>query len=124
MIPVVRDWLAKAEEDWRVASREARVRLDAAYGAVCFHAQQCAEKYLKAYLLAQAIPFPKTHDLLTLRALGGRPLGILDRNQVAKLSTAAVEYRYPGRNPTRADANRSLAAARRIRSAIRRLLGS
>ncbi len=30
---------------------------------VCFHAQQCVEKYLKAVLVSEAIDFPKTHDL-------------------------------------------------------------
>jgi HEPN domain-containing protein len=30
---------------------------------VCFHLQQCIEKYLKARLNEAGIPFPKTHDL-------------------------------------------------------------
>ena len=31
--------------------------------SICFHAQQAAEKNLKAYLAATGHPFPKTHDL-------------------------------------------------------------
>lgn len=34
--------------------------------ACCFHAQQAAEKYLKAYLVSKLINFPKTHDLQSL----------------------------------------------------------
>jgi HEPN domain-containing protein len=34
--------------------------------ACCFHAQQAAEKYLKAYLVSKQISFPKTHDLQAL----------------------------------------------------------
>ena len=32
----------------------------------CFHSQQCAEKYLKAYLVSRNVKFPKTHDLEVL----------------------------------------------------------
>jgi HEPN domain-containing protein len=35
----------------------------------CFHAQQAAEKYLKSYLVAYNIDFPKTHDLIELMNL-------------------------------------------------------
>ena len=44
------EWIAKAEADWRVANREIRVQHGASYDAVCFHSQQCVEKYLKAFL--------------------------------------------------------------------------
>ncbi|MFQ5675587.1 MAG: HEPN domain-containing protein [bacterium] len=36
--------------DWHTAKRELHVRNNPNYDAACFHAQQCAEKYLKAYL--------------------------------------------------------------------------
>ncbi|MBY0525833.1 MAG: HEPN domain-containing protein [Gemmataceae bacterium] len=37
--------------------------------AVCFHAQQCVEKYLKAILVYRSIPFPKSHNIRVLMAL-------------------------------------------------------
>jgi HEPN domain-containing protein len=43
---IVDEWVEKAEGDFRTAEREARVRKAPNYDAVCFHAQQCAEKYL------------------------------------------------------------------------------
>ena len=58
-------WVVKAEEDYEVARSALRRKKPFTYTA-CFHAQQCAEKYLKALLVADAHPFSKTHDLLTL----------------------------------------------------------
>jgi HEPN domain-containing protein len=57
-----RDWVVKAEEDFILARVSARKKPPLAYG-ICFHAQQCAEKYLKAILVAKQQTFPKTHDL-------------------------------------------------------------
>jgi hypothetical protein len=44
MNALTREWLDKAEGDYYTALRESRVRRRANYDAVCFHAQQCAEK--------------------------------------------------------------------------------
>ena len=60
------EWVSKADNDFEVA-RLARYRADVPISdAVCFHSQQCAEKYLKALLVAGGHPFSKTHDLLVL----------------------------------------------------------
>jgi len=48
MNPSAQEWINKAEGDWATANRENQVRKNPNYDAVCFHAQQCAEKYLKA----------------------------------------------------------------------------
>lgn len=48
MKPITREWVNKAEEDWEAARTLARKRKNPAHNAVCFHAQQSAEKYLKA----------------------------------------------------------------------------
>jgi len=45
------EWVKKAEGDYVTAQRELRARKSPNYDASCFHAQQCAEKYLKARLL-------------------------------------------------------------------------
>jgi len=49
MKPETQEWIEKAEGDLKVARRETQTA-DPVYDAVCFHAQQCAEKYLKAVL--------------------------------------------------------------------------
>lgn len=38
-------------------------------GMACYHAQQCAEKYLKGFLVAHALPFRFVHDLIYLAQL-------------------------------------------------------
>ena len=49
MNELTREWIEKAEGDWRTSARELRARRHPNYDAVCFHAQQAAEKYLKAF---------------------------------------------------------------------------
>ncbi len=56
-------WLDKADEDLIVA----RLVLREGHTAhACFLAQQCIEKSLKAYLLATAHKYPRTHKLVDL----------------------------------------------------------
>lgn len=62
MKPITIEWINKAEGDYAVMEREGRVRKHPNFDGVCFHAQQCAEKYLKAWLIEADIDFPKTHD--------------------------------------------------------------
>ena len=67
MKPLTLEWIEKAEEDWIVMLRSYRARKDPSYNAACFHAQQCAEKYLKGRLEEAGIAFRKTHDLQRFR---------------------------------------------------------
>ena len=55
-------WFAKADDDMELARRA--LGPDRPLPALaCFHAQQCAEKYLKGYLVAHGVPFRFVHDL-------------------------------------------------------------
>jgi HEPN domain-containing protein len=90
-------WLESAVSDLRLArlaSKDRGVRRE----QICFHAQQAAEKALKATLLFQRMEFPFTHDLeelLRLAKEGG--LSLPEAVQEAGLlTTYAVETRYPG----------------------------
>jgi HEPN domain-containing protein len=58
----------KAESDYAVANDIARGS-EPHHDEVCFHAQQCAEKYLKALLEELGRPIPRTHILEDLFAL-------------------------------------------------------
>ncbi len=51
MKPVTAEWVEKAEGDFATAGRELRAAPAPNFDAACFHAQQCAEKYLKACLI-------------------------------------------------------------------------
>ncbi len=54
-------WIRKADGDLRVA----QICLNAreSYDAVCFHSQQAAEKFLKAFLELKGLLIPKTHQI-------------------------------------------------------------
>jgi len=118
-----RAWVERAEEDYVMARSALRRRRPLAYSA-CFHAQQCAEKYLKALLVAKESVFPKTHDLLVLRDLVEKA-GItvaVEARQLQILSDYAVWTRYPGEDPTVEDAQEAMAIAKSVRHFARRLL--
>ena len=66
MKPITSEWVDKAEGDWHSAGRELRARTNPNYDAACFHAQQCAEKYLKARLQEAGVIFARTHNLIAL----------------------------------------------------------
>jgi HEPN domain-containing protein len=69
MNPLTHEWVAKAEGDFATAGRELRARKVPNYDAVCFHAEQCAEKYLKAILQEANISFGRIHNLIALLEL-------------------------------------------------------
>lgn len=64
---VARGWILKAESDLEnlMIVMESGRALDTA----CFHAQQAAEKYLKAFLSFHDIIFPRIHAIEELLAL-------------------------------------------------------
>ena len=66
MKPITREWVNKAESDITTAQREFRARKSPNYDDACFHAQQCAEKYLKARLQEDDVSFTRTHNLMAL----------------------------------------------------------
>jgi HEPN domain-containing protein len=66
MRPLTKEWVAKAEADYESALMLYRKRKSPNYDGACFHAQQCAEKYLKARLQEAQIRFSKTHHLSDL----------------------------------------------------------
>ena len=66
MSPLAEEWMSKAAADLQTAKREARVRRNPNFDAVCFHAQQAVEKMLKARLASMRRNIPRTHDLTQL----------------------------------------------------------
>lgn len=117
-------WVARAEEDYVLARSALRRKKPLIYGAT-FHAQQCAEKYLKAALIAQGQAFPKTHDLLALSDLCTKA-GVLlkiDADLLDTLSSYAVRVRYPGADPTPEEVRHALEIAKVVRRLVRKLLG-
>lgn len=104
----VQAWLDKAAEDEQVT--ELISREQGLWAVVGFHAQQAAEKYLKAAVVnAGSVP-PRTHDVELLIALVGEPAGGDIKAAAASLTALAVMTRYPdGPVITEADATKAMA---------------
>jgi HEPN domain-containing protein len=121
MKPLTQEWVEKAEGDFATAERELKVRKNPNYDAVCFHAQQCVEKYLKARLQEEGIIFRKTHDLGALLDLliPTEPSWNVFRNRLNLLTDSAVEVRYPGISVDKTIAREMLMVCREVRQIIR-----
>ncbi|MBI4789566.1 MAG: HEPN domain-containing protein [Chloroflexi bacterium] len=122
---IVSEWVEKAEGDFNIATREMRVRKAPNYDALCFHAQQCVEKYLKAVLVDQNISFKPIHDLEVLLNLitPTQPEFEFMRDRLLLLNDYAVDYRYPGVSAARDDARAAVKAMRTVRAFVRQQLG-
>ncbi|MCL2641351.1 MAG: HEPN domain-containing protein [Phycisphaerales bacterium] len=129
MKTTTREWVDKAEADYAAAVLLRKSRKKHARDIVCFHQQQCVEKYLKARLEegtgGAGIAYPRTHDLERLLdlALPVEPLWAMLRPVLITITTCAVEIRYPGRSVTASEANIFLRDTTHIRHLARRSLG-
>jgi HEPN domain-containing protein len=100
-----REWVKKAEQDYFLAKQGSQSKVPV-HDGVCFHCQQCVEKYLKGLMEELGLFVPKTHDLdLLLTALMPhhptlRPL----RRGLLFLSDFAVDTRYPGSSASKRQA--------------------
>lgn len=118
------EWTQIAETDFLAARSHLRKPERYRY-IVCFHAQQSAEKYLKAILVSKGVDFPKTHDLLTLNHLLERH-GVItgfELKQLSNLSLYAVRARYPGDIMTLEEAKEAVETAKLVRKFSRKHLG-
>lgn len=125
MKPAVAEWVSKAEGDFLTAGRELRARKSPNYDAVCFHTQQCAEKYLKAALQENGKRIPKIHYLLELLALILKFDGSYEfmKADLEVLEDYSVKFRYPGDFAEKDQARSAYAAAGTVRKFIRQKLG-
>jgi HEPN domain-containing protein len=125
MKPTTREWVKKAENDFKVASQLLRRRKDVVPDAACFFCQQCVEKYLKARLLEAGIAFPRTHDLLQLlnACLPVEPLWSTYSKVVDGMTDYAVDFRYPGHSATLREAKLAFKHCRSLRAEARHSLG-
>ncbi len=121
-IQLVRQWIEKAESDYRNFKNTLKMGEDCPCDTVCFHAQQCIEKYLKTRLVYLSIDFPKSHDIAEIVKLF--PPGFsfpLTLNEQEKMTSYAWMGRYPGTwEPiTRQQAEEAAALAVKVRTSIR-----
>ncbi len=95
------------------------------YAAICFHAQQAGEKFLKGWLVSRGLPATRTHDLESLVRRGARLEPSLEaiRDAAARLRPFAVAPRYPGDipDPEEPEALKAIERAKAIRDFRERL---
>ena len=125
MKPLTLEWVEKAEGDYATTLSELRARKAPNYDAACFHAQQLAEKYLKAFLQENDQAVPKTHSLIDILALVLQLDGIfqLIRPDLERLGRFAVRFRYPGDKADREEAKAAYRSAEVVRQFVRGILG-
>jgi HEPN domain-containing protein len=124
MKKLTREWVKKAEHDYVMARQCSRSKIPL-HDGVCFHCQQCAEKYLQALLQELGLSVPKTHeldDLLTMLRSHHPSLRSLRRGLLF-LTNFAVEARYPGKNVSKRQAASALRWMEKVRTTARDLLG-
>ena len=120
--PPERAWFAKADADLELARRalgpdQLLPDMD------CYHAQQCAEKYLKGYLFAHDVPFRFVHDLpYLLRLCTGPNPALADlRSATEILNEYSAITRYPtegGHEPDIEAAEQAIELAEQIAAAV------
>jgi HEPN domain-containing protein len=119
------EWVTKAEGDFATAGRELRARTAPNYDAVCFHCQQCAEKYLKAFLQENGQHIPKIHNLIELMLLCEEIDSSFEmlRSDLVTMERYSVRVRYPGEIAEKEDAQSAYAAAGIVREFVKQKLG-
>ncbi len=120
-------WLRKAENDL-ITARQTLLLPGGPTDTVAFHAQQAAEKALKALLTFEQVKFPKVHDLVRLLELVLPLLPELQeyRRTFAEMADYSVLARYPDElfEPSREEVLRSLAIAEEVVGRVRRKIPS
>lgn len=116
-----REWLVRAARD--LAAGAHGMRANPPFGEdAAFHAQQTAEKSLKALLTWHDVPFRKTHNL---EEIGEQCLALDETlrpliDQAVPLTAYAWKFRYPGEAnaPSREEAEEALSTAQAVYDAI------
>ena len=122
---LVQAWLLKAQKDL-FSAQQALTWGDEYADVACFHAQQAAEKSLKAYLVRLEIEFPKTPVLDDLLDLIARKTSTLEdwREALQDLTPVAVETRYPEFSlPSPEEAKTATETAEGVLNAVKSFLG-
>lgn len=124
MREVTEEWIAKAESDHHSAEVLLFQIEVPEIDTGCFHCQQCAEKYIKAYLTEKDIDFPRNHDLIRLLNLCIKVDKDFEkiRDNLRQLEDYAVIIRYPGLTVPLEMAEEAYENASKVRAFVRKKL--
>ena len=127
VVTKVREWAARADDDLRVAQHTLDLPDDCPYRLVAYHAQQCAEKYLKGFLVLRGVDFPYTHNIALLLELCAKHARWSEKLRDAEeLTPFAITARYPGDDEPvdEAEARRAIEIAICVRERVRKALSA
>ncbi len=119
MNPLTLEWIEKAEGEF-IAAVQVLYGSNPITHVLCLLAQQCVEKYLKAWLQENNIPFQRTHDLEELLnlILPSMPAWGAWQPGLSKLTEHAADSRYPQTIATASDAENAMRICGDVRDAI------
>lgn len=119
--PLTQEWIRRGEAGYVTVQQLLLAEDPLLYNIICFHAQQCIEKYLKAWLQEANMPVPRTHNLEELLALIVPTLPAWsDWQPDLKIITKyAVESRYPGDPVTVENTQHACSVCEEVRRAVR-----
>lgn len=121
----VRQWMAYADEDLRLAEYALKMESGCPFRLIAYHAQQCVEKYLKAFLVYHREDFPYTHNISTLMELCRKHADWVNLIRQADTLTAyAITARYPGEDEpvSLTEAQDAVTIARQVKKTLNTLL--
>lgn len=123
---IIRKWIEIAEDDLSVAHVLLDQKILRINKQVAFHAQQSAEKYIKAWLCLNDVEIPYTHDIRKLRLLYEGQAGseAIDLSSADFLTPYGVKFRYPEEDieVTQEDAERAVQLASEVSRVMRSVL--
>ncbi len=123
----VDEWLSFSDDDLRLARHTLTLENECPYRLIAYHAQQCVEKHLKAYLIFHYVDFPYTHNISRLLELCDEHTSTnwTDELKIAEeLTPFAITTRYPGQDEevSREEAEEAIHIAERVREVVRKVL--
>lgn len=111
MLPeIAKEWIDKAEEDYGFAC--AGIECTDYFPQICFHFQQAAEKYVKAFIVAKGLEFRAVDNLLELLEICKQHNPGLEELREARrfLNPFYIDTRYPVHWPAHYDRDTAVKA--------------
>lgn len=118
---LVEEWTYKAEEDFESAVHLVKKDKKPVPDSICFHCQQCIEKYLKSFFVLNNIEPPEIHDLQRLKTICSKVDESFEEisKEMDILNAYAVNFRYPGEVATPEEANEAVLVMKKVHKFIR-----
>jgi len=120
----VSEWLSFADDDIGLARHALMLEGKCPYRLIAYHAQQCVEKHLKAYLIFHYVDFPYTHNISRLLELCDEHTATnwIEELKIAEeLTPFAITTRYPGQDEE-VSKEEAIRTAERVREVVRKVL--